>query len=115
MKNFIVLSLVAILFSSVEASRVSTSSPISTWNPPNKRFHKSRAATSQHDVQMASEYVEESIDTFGLDDISTVSEQDCSEIEERQRIAPASARAALIAVVSATVIGGTRHAIELIL
>lgn len=64
---------------------------------------------------MASEYAEESIDTFGLDDISTVSEQDCSEIEERQRIAPASARAALIAVVSATVIGGTRHAIELIL
>lgn len=113
MKNFILLSL-AVLFASAEASRVSTSYATSTWNPPNKRFGRRRAAPSQRDIQ-TSEFVEETIDTFGLDDISTVSEQDDTDIEERQRIAPASARAALIAVVSATVIGGARHAIELVL
>jgi hypothetical protein len=44
-----------------------------------------------------------------------VLEQEQVDDEERQRIAPASAKAALIAVVSATVIGGARHAIELVL
>lgn len=112
MKNAIVLSL-AVLFASAEASRISTSYATSTWNPPNKKFGRRHAAPSQHDFQMTSEFVEEIVDTFGLD--STVSEQDDADIEEHQRIAPASARAALIAVVSATVIGGARHAIELVL
>jgi hypothetical protein len=104
MKNSILLLLIA---ASVEATRLSPTYATSTWNP-RSRFSRKRPAPK---IQLDDWETEESTKAV----MERVLEQEQVDDEERQRIAPASAKAALIAVVSATVIGGARHAIELVL
>lgn len=108
MKNFTALFLAA-LFASAEASRVSATYATSTWNPPTK-FGRSRDVPSAL-VQSTSEL---NVSGEGIDSLSISEDNEDSE-ERLERIAPASAKAALIAVVSATFIGGVRHAMELVL
>lgn len=97
-----------------EASRISTSYATSTWSP--SRFGKRRTASSKmfRNVPVADD-VDESMESIETIDELIIESQHNVEVHENERIAPASAKAALIAVVSATVIGGARHAMELVL
>ena len=102
-----------------EATRISTSYATSTWNP--SRFGKKRTASRRmlqnappvpNVVDDIDESIE-SVETIGAFGVGNESSR--VEAHVNKRIAPASAKAALIAVVSATVIGGARHAMELVL
>lgn len=96
------------LIVATNATRVSTSYASSTWNPP--KFGRRRSITTD---QINLDLVETEIDSFNIDEIASSQQEEA--VEELESMAPASVKAALIAVISATVISGARHAMEMVL
>lgn len=105
MKNLYTALLTLIVVAITEATP-RTSYAASTWNPPRfgTRITSSRTTLLPKTTEPVMTDDNESIG------IGTVSK----DAPEYERLAPASAKAALIAVVSATVIGGVRHVMELV-
>lgn len=105
MKNY--TALLTLIIVSITEATPRTSYATSTWNPPRFGIRIPSSHTTSLPRTAEPVITDEDIESIGIGTVS----QDATEYE---RLVPASAKAALIAVMSATVIGGVRHVMELV-